>query len=62
MVNCGGLIREIQISMKIKTLKFSLILLTLTALFISCNNDDDGGSTFVVADRTEQQVIDKDSI
>ena len=44
--------------MKIKTLKFSLVLLILTAVFISCNNDDDSGTTFVEADRDEQQIID----
>ena len=44
--------------MKIKTLRLSLILLTLTIVFVSCNGDDDNGSTFVAADRTEQQVID----
>lgn len=44
--------------MKIKTLRLSLILLTLTMVLISCSSDDDNGSTFVAADRTEQQVID----
>jgi hypothetical protein len=44
--------------MKIKMLRLSLILLTLTMVLISCSSDDDNGSTFVAADRTEQQVID----
>ena len=44
--------------MKIKTLRLSLILLTLTMVLISCSSDDDNGSAFVAADRTEQQVID----
>ncbi|WP_179006592.1 FKBP-type peptidyl-prolyl cis-trans isomerase [Winogradskyella forsetii] len=50
--------------MKIKTLTFSLVLLAITAVFISCNNDDDGGggTPFVEADRTEQQAEDNAEI
>ncbi|MDN3493324.1 FKBP-type peptidyl-prolyl cis-trans isomerase [Winogradskyella bathintestinalis] len=50
--------------MKIKTLLFTLSLMVFTALFISCNKDDDGddGPTFVEADRTEQQAEDNAEI
>ncbi|WP_179352415.1 FKBP-type peptidyl-prolyl cis-trans isomerase [Winogradskyella vidalii] len=49
--------------MKIKTLRLSLYLLTITTLFFSCNSDDDDDTVpFVEADRTEQQAIDKDSL
>ncbi|MDP5082336.1 MAG: hypothetical protein NWP87_06750 [Winogradskyella sp.] len=48
--------------MKIKTLKFSIYLLSIISLFIACNNDDDELFTFVEADRTEQQVLDKSSL
>ena len=45
--------------MKIKSLKFSLYLLTIVAVFVSCNNDDDNTVTFQERDRTEQQDADK---
>ena len=49
--------------MKIKTLKFSLLLMALITVMISCKNDDDDDDfVFVEEDRTEQQVKDKDSI
>lgn len=48
--------------MKIKTLKFALVLLASVALFISCSSDDDSGSSFVEADRTEQQELDNAEI
>jgi len=49
--------------MKIKTLRLSLLLLAITTVFISCNNDDDESSTpFVEADRTEQQAEDNAEI
>lgn len=42
--------------------KFTLFALCLLALVSSCKKDDDSGSTFVERDRTEQQVIDRDSL
>ncbi|WP_179349350.1 FKBP-type peptidyl-prolyl cis-trans isomerase [Winogradskyella pacifica] len=48
--------------MKIKILKFSLLLMVLSTVVISCKSDDDNTVTFVEADRTEQQVKDRDSI
>lgn len=42
--------------------KITLCLLSGLALFSSCKKDDDSGPTFVEADRTEQQVIDNDSL
>lgn len=48
--------------MKIKTLKFSLFLFALVAVFISCEPDDDVTGTFTEADRTEQQVIDDSTL
>ncbi len=51
-----------QNSMKIKTLRLSLILLATFSILISCKNDDDGSTTVEVEDRTEQQVIDNDAI
>ncbi|WP_179316806.1 hypothetical protein [Winogradskyella undariae] len=48
--------------MKIKTLKFSLLLITLMTIVISCKNDEDDGTSFVEEDRTEQQIKDNDSI
>ena len=55
--------RAIQIDMKIKILKLSLFLLALTTVFISCKDDESvSGSTFVEADRTEQQELDNTEI
>ena len=48
--------------MKIKTLKYSLYILVIITAFISCKQDDGPTVTFKEADRTEQQVIDKDSL
>lgn len=48
--------------MKIKTLKFSLLLITLMTIVISCKDDEDDGTSFVEEDRTEQQIKDNDSI
>lgn len=49
--------------MKIKNLKFSLVLVAILVSFISCGDDDDDNTVdFEIRDRTEQQVIDKDSI
>ena len=48
--------------MKLKILKFTVGLLTLITLCISCNDDDDDTVPFVERDRTEQQIADKDSI
>ncbi|WP_418639584.1 FKBP-type peptidyl-prolyl cis-trans isomerase [Winogradskyella sp.] len=48
--------------MKIKTLKITLFLFTLITVFISCSSDDDTGTAIVIADRTEQQVIDDAAI
>jgi len=48
--------------MKIKTLKLSLYFLTVLTIFISCESDDGPTVTFVEADRTEQQVKDRDSL
>ncbi len=48
--------------MKIKTLKLSFYLLMVITIFISCNKDDGPTITFVEADRTEQQVKDRDSL
>ncbi|WP_305070096.1 FKBP-type peptidyl-prolyl cis-trans isomerase [Flaviramulus sp. BrNp1-15] len=46
-----------------KLRKVTLFIFILTLGFISCNNDDDGGSTtIVIRDRTEQQLVDNDSI
>lgn len=42
--------------------KFTLYMLSAFALFSSCKPDDDSGVPFVPADRTEQQVIDGDSL
>lgn len=42
--------------------KITLCVLSILALVTSCKKDDDSGSTFVEADRTEQQVIDGDSL
>ncbi len=42
--------------------KFTLCMLSAFALFSSCRSDDDSGFVFVPADRTEQQVIDGDSL
>ena len=43
--------------------KTTLCILSLLAMFASCKKDDDGGGIqFVEADRTEQQVIDGDSL
>ncbi len=41
---------------------FTLCMLSVFALFSSCKKDDDNGVVFVPADRTEQQVIDGDSL
>jgi len=49
--------------MKIR--KITLFILCTIVVFVSCNNDDDDGSDVIlvpIADRTEQQVIDKDSL
>ncbi|BAO74261.1 FKBP-type peptidyl-prolyl cis-trans isomerase [Winogradskyella sp. PG-2] len=48
--------------MKIKILKLSIFVIAILAVFISCKDDDDITTTFVEADRTEQQVKDRDSI
>lgn len=50
--------------MKIKTLKFSLYLLTLVTVFVSCEPDDDGGVTnnFTEEPRDVQQPKDRDSL
>jgi len=48
--------------MKIKTLKLSLYLLMAITIFISCNKDEGPTISFVEADRTEQQVKDRDSL
>lgn len=49
--------------MKIKTLKFSLVLLAALSLMTSCKDDDDiNVIPFVLEDRTEQQAKDKDSL
>jgi FKBP-type peptidyl-prolyl cis-trans isomerase FkpA len=48
--------------MKIKTLKLSLYVMAILIAFISCKDDEDSVATFVEANRTEQQAIDKDSI
>jgi hypothetical protein len=49
--------------MKIKSLKFILGLIAVTAVFIACEKDDDTvSSTFVEEDRTIQQAKDNDSI
>ncbi|MEZ4802932.1 MAG: hypothetical protein R2797_09185 [Gelidibacter sp.] len=42
--------------------KITLFTLSLLALFSSCKKDDDSGTTFVERDRTEQQIIDGDSL
>jgi hypothetical protein len=42
--------------------KYTLFALALIALVSSCKKDDDSGPVFVEADRTEQQVIDGDSL
>ncbi len=47
--------------MKIK--QYTLTLLCGLALMTSCKKDDDGGgSTIVERDRTQQQVVDRDSL
>ena len=44
-------------------LKIHIFLFTILILGISCNPDDDDGITEIPeADRTEQQVIDNDSL
>lgn len=48
--------------MKIKALKFCLLLLTLTIVFVSCEEDDGPTRQFVERDRAEQQIADKDSL
>ncbi|EDP69943.1 hypothetical protein FBALC1_10437 [Flavobacteriales bacterium ALC-1] len=48
--------------MKIKTLKLSLYLLALVAVFVSCEQDDDPTNTFTEEDRDVQQLKDKDSL
>ncbi|WP_458626169.1 FKBP-type peptidyl-prolyl cis-trans isomerase [Winogradskyella sp. PC D3.3] len=48
--------------MKIKTLKFSLLLIALISIVISCKDDDDDVAVFYEEDRTEQQAKDKDSL
>ena len=50
--------------MKIKTLKFSLLLTALITIVVSCKSDDDSddSSSFFEEDRTEQQEKDNDSI
>ncbi|MGJ8550529.1 FKBP-type peptidyl-prolyl cis-trans isomerase [Winogradskyella wichelsiae] len=50
--------------MKIKTLKFGLLLMALITIVISCKSDDDGDDdgSFIEEDRTEQQEKDNDSI
>ncbi|EPR72600.1 Calcium-binding protein [Winogradskyella psychrotolerans RS-3] len=48
--------------MKIKILKFSLLLMVLSTVVISCKSDDDDTVAFVEEDRTEQQVKDRDSL
>ena len=42
--------------------KFTLFALSMLALVSSCKKDDDNGPDYVEADRTEQQVIDRDSL
>ena len=50
-----------KILMKIK--QYTLTLLCGLALMTSCKKDDDGGgSTIVERDRTQQQVVDRDSL
>lgn len=56
------LIPEIKNIMKIKTLKFSLYLLVLVTVFVSCEQDDDPTTTFEERDRTEQQVVDDSTL
>jgi hypothetical protein len=48
--------------MKINILKLSLCLTVIASIFVSCKDDDETTTTFEVRDRTEQQVLDKDSI
>ena len=47
--------------MKIKSLRVSIYLLTIVAILVSCNKDENT-VTFQERDRTEQQITDKDSI
>ncbi len=48
--------------MKFKNLKFSLYIITVFAVVISCKKDDDSSVKFEERDRTEQQIADKDSL
>lgn len=48
--------------MKIKTLKFSLYLLALVTVFVSCEPDDGPTTSFQEEDRGEQQEKDRDSL
>ncbi len=48
--------------MKIKTLKFSLYLLVVVTVFISCEPDDGPTNTFTEEDRTEQQIVDDSTL
>ena len=58
---CGDIWLEIQKSMKIKILKFSLCLSVMVFTFISCKSADDSGSAAVPPrDRAEQQIDDKE--
>ncbi len=61
-INCRGLLQTILVSMKIKILRFSLLLVVLLNILVSCKNDDDDSVDFVEEDRTEQQAKDKDSL
>lgn len=42
--------------------KITLCALSLLALVTSCTNDDDNGVPYTEADRTEQQIVDGDSL
>ncbi|MFK7832584.1 MAG: FKBP-type peptidyl-prolyl cis-trans isomerase [Winogradskyella sp.] len=48
--------------MKIKILKFSILLAILLAVVVSCEDDDDVTTVFVEIDRTEQQLEDNEII
>ncbi|WP_370003161.1 FKBP-type peptidyl-prolyl cis-trans isomerase [Winogradskyella sp.] len=48
--------------MKLKSLKFTLLLTALIVAFISCKDDDEPNVTFEIRDRAEQQIADKDSL
>jgi hypothetical protein len=48
--------------MKIKILKYSIFLLSIVTIFIACSDDEEETFTFIEADRTEQQIVDKDSL